>query len=430
MSFEMSLQQAQALDAADPLAATRASFVLPAGRDGQSLTYLCGHSLGLAPREARARVAEELDDWERLGVLGHESARRPWIHYAEALQSDLALLCGALPAEVAAMNSLTVNLHLLLASFYRPSGPAGARRKILIEAGAFPSDRHVVTSQLAWHGGDAGRDLLEAAPRAREELLRIEDIETLIDAHRDELALVLWPGVQYRTGQAFDLARLAAAAQRAGAIFCVDLAHSIGNLPLSLHDWNIDCAAWCGYKYLNGGPGALGGIFVHQRHGEDGSRPRLSGWWGHEVATRFRMEPQFNAATGAAGWQLSNPPILSTAPLLASLAQFNRHGMATLRAKSLLLTGFLRQALERRCSSELQLITPPGAAEHGCQLSLRISGGTERARQVYRRLATRGLIADWREPDIVRIAPVPLYNGFVDVWQAADVLTDVLHITA
>jgi len=430
MNFAASLEQAQALDAADPLAAMRGHFALPADAQGRPLVYLCGHSLGLAPRAARARVLEDLADWENLGVLGHASARRPWIDYAAGLQADLAQLAGALPAEVAAMNSLTVNLHLLLASFYRPSGPNGKRRKILIEAGAFPSDRHVVTSQLAWHGGDARNDLLEAAPRAGEDLLRSEDIEALIHAHRDELALVLWPGVQYRTGQAFDLARLAAAAHRAGAILCADLAHAIGNLPLSLHDWEVDCAAWCGYKYLNGGPGALGGVFVHQRHGDDRTRPRLSGWWGHDPATRFRMAPQFEAAAGAAGWQLSNPPIFSSAPLLASLAQFRSAGLPALRAKSLLLNSFLRLLLEQRCGSEMHIITPAAPAEHGCQLSLRIGGGAGRARQVNERLVTRGLIADWREPDIVRLAPVPLYNRFADAWLAVDTLTDVLRITA
>jgi kynureninase len=424
MSASPAAETAEALDSADTLAPVRAQFALPRAADGTPLIYLCGHSLGLAPLTARTRVMEELADWERLGVLGHEHARRPWVSYAEQLQAGLARLTGAQTDEVVAMNSLTVNLHLLLAGFYRP---AGRRRRILIEAGAFPSDRHVVSSQLAWHGADPQTELIEAAPRAGEDLLRIEDLEALIDAQREQLALILWPGVQYRTGQAFDLARLARAAHDAGALLCVDLAHAIGNLPLALHDWNIDCAAWCSYKYLNAGPGAIGGAFVHRRHHDDRARPHLAGWWGHDAGSRFQMDARFIPGAGAAAWQLSNPPILSSAPLLASLAIFDAAGLPTLRAKSVRLTGFLWQRLQELCGARLQCVTPMPDAERGCQLSIRVHGGAARARRVHELLRQRHVIADWREPDIIRIAPAPLYNRFADAELAAHAFADSLR---
>jgi len=424
MSTSAVAATAEALDGADPLAPLRAQFALPRAADGTPLIYLCGHSLGLAPLAARTQVVEELADWERLGVLGHEHAHRPWVSYAEQLQAGLARLAGAQTDEVVAMNSLTVNLHLLLAGFYRPTGQ---RRRILIEAGAFPSDRHVVSSQLAWHGADLQADLIEAAPRAGEDLLRIEDIEALIAAQREHLALILWPGVQYRTGQAFDLARLARAAHAAGAQLCVDLAHAIGNLPLALHDWDIDCAAWCSYKYLNAGPGAIGGAFVHRRHHDDRSRPHLAGWWGHEATSRFQMDARFIPGRGAAAWQLSNPPILSTAPLLASLAIFETAGLSALRAKSIRLTDFLWRRLQAHCGAELQCVTPAAEAERGCQLSIRVHGGPERARRVHELLGQRHMVTDWREPDIIRVAPVPLYNRFVDAELAAHAFADCLR---
>ena len=337
--------QAVELDTADELRSWRARFALPCDQQGTQLTYMCGHSLGLAPRAARARVLEELEDWERLGVTGHESARRSWIGYAERLSPGLAQLAGAQPAEVVAMNSLTVNLHLLLASFYRPTA---ARHRILLEAGAFPSDRHAVTSQIRWHGFDPATTLIEVRPRPGEELLRAEDVDARIDAEGAGLALVLWPGVQYRTGQAFDLAQLVRSARRAGALVGFDLAHAIGNLPLALHDSGADFAVWCSYKYLNGGPGAIGGAFVHERHAHQAQLPRLAGWWGSDPATRFRMSDDFALSPGAAGWQVSNPPVLSAAPLYESLQMFATVGSAALRAKSLRLTAFLHAALLAR----------------------------------------------------------------------------------
>ncbi len=411
---------ARAEDARDPLRALAARFAHPRGRDGQPLLYLCGQSLGLAPLAARECIAAEVADWERLGVRGHEEAGSPWIGYAEQLQSPLAQLCGVSALEVVAMNSLSINLHLLLASFYRPVADRGA---VLIEAGAFSSDRQIVASQIAWHGLDPARELIELAPRPGEECLRMEDIERQIAALGSRLALVLWPGVQYRTGQNFDLARIARAAHAAGATVGFDLAHSIGNVPLRLHDDEADFAVWCSYKYLNGGPGAIGGAFVHARHLARENLPRLTGWWGHEAPTRFRMSPEFKAAAGAAAWAVSNPPIFSAAPLRASLPIFAEAGMPALRAKSLALTDYLKTLLLQLAGEDLTVITPAAPREHGCQLSVRVHAD---GRQVFEALNRSGVVCDWRDPDIIRLAPVPLYNGFEEVWHAAQRLAVIL----
>ena len=424
MALPDSIEWARAQDQADPLASLRRQFALPRGSDGQPLLYLCGHSLGLAPIAARAAVDAEIEDWERLAVLGHEQARHPWIGYAEQLQPQLAQLSGALPVEVVAMNSLSVNLHLLLASFYRPTP---ARSAIMIEAGAFSSDRHVVAAQIAWHGLDPERELIELAPRPGEWLLRSEDIEQRIMASGRGLALVLWPGVQYSTGQYFDLPRIIRAAHAAGACVGLDLAHAIGNVPLSLHDDGADFAAWCSYKYLNGGPGAIGGAFIHQRHLQRTDLPRLAGWWGHEAATRLQMRPEFNAAAGASGWAVSNPPVFSSAPLRASLPLFAQAGMPALRHKSLALTSYLESLLLELASAELAIVTPPEPAYRGSQLSVRVRAGAQRGRQVFASLGRRGLVCDWREPDIIRLAPVPLYNSFQDVLRAARQLAAAAH---
>ena len=429
MTPEPTLESARRRDEADPLRTFRDRFAIPRDSQGKPLVYLCGHSLGLLPLAARDIVNQELDDWARLGVLGHEGARRPWIPYHENLSAGLASLTGALRSEVVAMNSLTVNLHLMLASFFRP---LGRRTKILIETGAFSSDRHAVTSHLAWHGLDPAEHLMELAPRAAEDLVSEAAVEACLSKHGGEIALVLWPGVQFRTGQAFDLNRLATAARRVGSVVGFDLAHSIGNLPLSLHDTGADFAVWCGYKYLNGGPGAIGGCFVHERHGgaartaKATGRGRLSGWWGHDPATRFRMEPDFQAQPGAAGWQVSNPPILSAAPLIASLEIFGQAGLERLREKSVALTVFLEESLARM-EPHAHVITPTEPTARGCQLSIRVTGSTQRGRQVLDRLAERGFVCDWREPDVIRVAPVPLYNSFDDVARFAAQLDRALR---
>ena len=420
MSDISTLEYARQCDAADPLAAFRDRFALPRDDCGEPLVYLCGHSLGLQPLAARDLVVEELDDWARLAVRGHESARRPWIDYHERMSAGLELLAGARPGEVVAMSSLTVNLHLMLASFYRPTG---RRTRVLIEAGAFPSDRHAVMSQIAWHGLDPHVELLELAARSGE-LITHSELEDYLAQHGETIALVLWPGVQFRTGQAFDLAAVANAAQRAGCIVGFDLAHAIGNLPLALHASGADFAVWCSYKYLNAGPGAIGGCFVHERHGADPSHLRLAGWWGHDPVTRFDMRPEFRAAPGAAGWQVSNPPILSSAPLIASLELFADAGMQRLRAKSLALTGLIERLV---APLDVRLISPPDPEARGCQLSLRLGGSPRRGRHVFERLGKRGVVCDWREPDVLRVAPVPLYNRFEDVHRFADELALALR---
>jgi len=412
------LESARARDEADELRPFREKFAIPTNARGQQQLYLCGHSLGLMPLAARQLVDQELDDWARLAVLGHESATRPWIPYHQNLTAGLAYLAGAQPDEVIAMNSLTVNLHLMLASFYRPSGK---RVKIVIESGAFSSDRHAVASQLAWHRQNIDTALVELAPDQG-----ADAVEAYLEQHGDEVALVLWPGVQFRSGQAFDLQRIIHAAHRAGAVAGVDLAHSIGNMPLSLHDHDADFAVWCSYKYLNAGPGAIGGCFVHERNIGAAPSSRLHGWWGHEQATRFRMEPHFEAEAGVAAWQISNPPILSAAPLIASLGLFQAARMERLRAKSIALTGFLEQLLQPLQSS-VQLITPAAVESRGCQLSIRILGGGRRGRRVLDRLTELDVICDWREPDVIRVAPVPLYNSFEDVFTFSERLTEVLR---
>jgi kynureninase len=422
MSFEATLACARALDEADVLASFRDRFELPQDAHGKPLIYLCGHSLGLLPRAARALVTQELDDWGALGVLGHERAQRPWIPYHENLAAGLAELTGAAPQEVVAMNSLTVNLHLMLAAFYRPRGK---RKKILIEAGAFPSDRQAVISQLEWRGLDARSTLIELAPAAVEDAVSEEEIEGTLQHLGSEIALVLWPGIQYRTGQAFDLARIARAAHRARCLVGFNLAHSIGNTELALSRCGADFAVWCSYKYLNAGPGAIGGCFIHERHLGAAPRAHLAGWWGHDATTRFLMRPEFHAAAGAAGWQISNPPILAAAPLIASLEIFAAARLARLRAKSIALTGFLEYLLGPLAPA-VRIITPREPAERGCQLSLRIAGG----RQAFERLSAAGIVCDWREPDTLRVAPVPLYNRFEDVWRFSEHLAQVLESAA
>ncbi len=418
-------EAARERDAADPLREFRARFALPRGTGRREPVYLCGHSLGLMPLAARTRVAEELEAWAHDAVEGHEAGRRPWIPYHENFAAGLAALTGAHPDEVVAMNSLTVNLHLMLAGFYRPHG---ARRRILIESGAFSSDRYAVASQIAWHGLDPAADLIELTPAPGADLIEESDIEGHLARHGPEVALVLWPSVQFRTGQAFDTARIARAAHACGALVGFDLAHGIGNLPHRLHEDEADFAVWCSYKYLNSGPGAIGGAFVHRRHLGAAGVPgtRLEGWWGHEPRTRFRMEPGFTAAAGAAAWQVSNPPILAAAPLLASLEVFREAGIEALRRKSLALTGWLEELLAPLAGA-VSLITPHDPARRGCQLSLRIGGGAGRGREVFERLTHAGVVGDWRAPDVIRLAPVPLYNSFLDVARGAAALERALR---
>ncbi len=402
-----------ALDAADPLRALRAEFLLPRHKNVEQ-AYFCGNSLGLQPRGARKAIEQVLDKWAHEAVEGHFRGQAQWMTYHEQVRDPLARVVGALPGEVVAMNTLTANLHFMMVSFYRPTRE---RPAILIEAGAFPSDRHAVESQIRFHGFDPATDLIELEPDEGEGTLSMAAIEQAIAEHGHRLALVLWPGVQYRTGQAFDLGQIARLAHAAGAVAGFDLAHAVGNLPLTLHDDDADFAVWCHYKYLNAGPGAVAGAFVHQRHAHT-DRPRFAGWWGHEKETRFLMAPEFTPTPGAEGWQLSNPPVLALAPLLASLELVDKAGgMPALRAKSEKMTGFLEELIEARLLDTLEIITPAEPERRGCQLSLRVAGGRERGRELFDYLVSVGVLGDWREPDVIRISPVPLYNSFKDVYR-------------
>jgi kynureninase len=420
------LDRADALaqDAADPLASFAAQFHHPFDASGRRLVYLCGHSLGLQPKSAAQYVDQELKDWQRLGVLGHHAATRPWIPYHEQAAAPLAALVGADESEVVAMNSLTVNLHLMMVSFFRPGLK---RNRILIEKSAFPSDRYAVVSQLAFHGLNEATHLIEIEPRPGESILRTEDVIDRIEQEGATLALVLLPSVQYLTGQSFDLAPVIDAARRVGAATGLDLAHGIGNTLLNLHQWNVDFAVWCSYKYLNAGPGAIGGCFVHERHARSVDLPRFSGWWGHDPAVRFQMGPEFNPVPGAQGWQISNPPVLSAAPLLASLEIFQRAGIRRLREKSVALTGYLQRLIDTLLPGLVDIVTPSAASQRGCQLSLRVARSPVAAKRCHDLLTAAGVVTDWREPDVLRLAPTPLYNSYSDVFAAVDALSLALR---
>ena len=419
LPFQPEESYAAQLDAEDPLRSFRDQFLLPKRADGSPQVYLCGHSLGLQPKSVRSLVEQELSDWAHLGVEGHFHGKTPWYSYHETLRDTGARLVGALPHEVVFMNSLTVNLHLLLATFYRPSGQ---RRCILMDEPAFPSDLYALQSQVRQHGFDPKDCLLPVRPRPGENLVREEDVEQLLERRGGEIAVVVWNGVNFLTGQFFDLPRLTQAAQRQGCIMGLDLAHAAGNVPLQLHDWGVDFAVWCSYKYLNGGPGAVGGAFVHEKHGCNLDLPRLAGWWGNDPATRFRMQlqPNFIPREGADGWQVSNPPILSMAPLRASLELFDAAGMAALRTKSERMMTYLLDLLEAGgVSTRFKVITPRQPARRGSQISLVVH---DRPRELLPALQAVGVVADFREPNIVRAAAAPLYNTYRDLWQFAQVL--------
>ncbi|HZD51683.1 MAG TPA: kynureninase [Woeseiaceae bacterium] len=412
VQFDADLDFARSMDAQDGLHALREAFNFPRSRNGHDPVYLCGHSLGLQPKLAVRYVQEDLEDWGNLAVEGHFHARRPWMPYHRLATPGLARLAGALDAEVVAMNTLTVNLHVMMATFYRP---AGRRRKILIESTAFPSDRFAAASQIRLHGFDPADALLEWRPRAGGAELHLDDLAAILDEHGEEIALLLLPGVQYYSGQVLDMPAICRLGRDHGCAVGLDLAHAIGNVPLSLHDWGPDFAVWCNYKYLNGGPGAVGGAFVAARHLDGDGTRQLLGWWGHDEATRFEMAPTFRPARGVELWQLSNPPILSLAPVLASLDIFGRAKMDRLREKSRKLTGYLDYLLRHHFEGRIESITPPHA--RGCQLSLVVADSRIDARSLFRRLENRNVIADWREPNVIRVAPVPLYNTYEDVYR-------------
>jgi kynureninase len=413
IDFKASASFAAEMDARDPLAPFRERFHIPPAPDGGPSVYLCGHSLGLQPKRAREYIEQELHDWAQLGVEAHFHGRNPWMPYHRFLTENMAGVVGALPEEVVVMNSLTANLHLMMVSFYRPTAQ---RHKIVIEAGAFPSDQYAVDSQLRFHGLDAANSLIELKPRPSEATIRPEDIEALLEREGSSIALIMLGGVNYATGQLFNMEAITRAGHAQGCVVAFDLAHAAGNVPLRLHDWDVDFAVWCTYKYLNGGPGCVGGCFVHERHARSYDLPRFAGWWGHDQDTRFLMGPEFRPSAGAEGWQLSNPPIMALAPLRASLEIFAAAGLEQLREKSVRLTGYLEFLLDQAESDKFAIITPREPERRGAQLSIRIR---QNGRRILDQLIAEGILCDWREPDILRAAPVPLYNTFGDVYRFA-----------
>jgi kynureninase len=417
--YDSSPEYAAHADVCDPLQRFRDLFHFPLAFNSLDSVYLTGNSLGLMPKTAREYVNQELDDWARLAVEAHLNAKHPWLPYHEFVTEPMARLVGAEPVETVVMNSLTVNLHLLMISFYRPTSE---RHKIVIEKGAFPSDRYAVDSQLEFHGYSDG-GLIELEPRDDESTLRTEDIVDRIEREGDSIALILLGGVNYYTGQAFDMNAIVEAGHKKGCVVGFDCAHAAGNLELQLHDWNVDFAAWCSYKYLNAGPGAIAGIFVHERYARSYDLPRFAGWWGHDKETRFLMGPEFKPLEGAEGWQISNPPILQLAALRASLEIFDKATMPALRAKSEKLTSYLEFLINDIGDERISILTPSDPAQRGCQLSIRVKNADKKLFEVVTR---RGVFADWREPDVIRAAPVPLYNSFGDVHRFASILKECL----
>lgn len=422
MKFENSSAFAKKMDRIDPLRTNRSQFLIPKV-NGKTSIYFTGNSLGLQPVSAKQFVNDELNDWAKWGVEGHFHSKRPWLHYHKFSKKALAKITGAKPSEVVAMNQLTVNLHLMMVSFYRPTS---VRFKILIEAGAFGSDQYAFESQVKFHGLNPADTIIELSPRAGEHTLRTEDIVKAIEDNKDEIALVIFGAVQYYSGQFFDIAKITEAAHEAGAIVGFDLAHAIGNVPLQLHKHHVDFAVWCGYKYLNSGPGGMSGVFVHEKHAQRFDLPRFAGWWGHQEKERFQMKKGFKPMAGADGWQLSNFPILTGAAQLASLEIFDAIGMTALRKKSVLLTDYLEFLLKEIPDFENRflIITPSNSQERGCQLSLLMK---KSGKKVFDRVTKEGVIADWREPDVIRVAPVPLYNSFEDVFRFVEIFKNALR---
>ncbi|MCX7743711.1 MAG: kynureninase [Flavobacteriales bacterium] len=422
MHFEDSLDFAVSLDHYDELAGFRKEFHIPR-MHGRDAIYFTGNSLGLQPIKARDYVLQELEDWKNLGVEGHLHAKNPWFSYHEPFKELLSGIVGAKPEETVAMGSLTANLHFLLVSFYRPTRH---RFRILCEKKSFPSDYYALDSQVRYHGFEPADAVIEIGPREGESIIRTEDILQTIEQYKESLALVMLGGVNYYTGQWFDIKTITEAAHRVGAFAGYDLAHAVGNVPLSLHDWQVDFAAWCSYKYLNSGPGGVAGIFVHEKHCKNKNIPRFEGWWGNKPNSRFKMERTIDAFETAEAWQLSNAPVLSMAPHRAALEIFSRAGMDKLRNKSVKLTGYLEYRIqkinEQLSGSPIQILTPADPSQRGCQLSLEINGG----KKVFDQISEKGVVADWREPSVIRVAPVPLYNTFRDVYEFSEILLQAL----
>jgi kynureninase len=418
--YENNLAYAQDQDKKDSLAAYRDQFHIPKDDNGSDWLYFTGNSLGLQPKQTQAYIQQELDDWAKYGVEGHFEAKNPWMPYHEFLTETMAKVVGAKNSEVVVMNTLTTNLHMLMVSFYRPTAK---KFKIVIESDAFPSDRYAVQSQLKFHGFDPEEGLIEWKPRKGEELLQIEDLEKIVEEHGDEIALLLIGGVNYYTGQFLDLKRIAQIGHSKECVVGIDLAHGAGNIEANLHDSGVDFAAWCTYKYLNSGPGSLAGLFVHERHQHNRDLPRFAGWWNHNKDTRFNMRQPFDVMPGAEGWQLSNPPILSMAAIRSSLDMFKEVGMSALREKSERLTGYFEFLLDSLDSEQIKIITPRDPKRRGCQLSIQVKNADK---SLHKKLTENNIITDWREPDVIRCAPVPLYNTYEDVYRMVVKLKDLL----
>lgn len=418
--YEDSLEFARKMDAEDPLAHLKEDFNYPTNKNGEKLIYFCGNSLGLQSKQATKEVESIMAQWESLGVKGHFNGERPWVQLHLSLKEMMATVVGGKTDEVTLMNTLSVNLHLMLTSFYRPKGK---RTKILIETDVFPSDRYAVESHIEWHGLNVEDELIYIEKSSHNENIDIAEIKKILDLQGDEIALIILGGINYYTGQVLNIRETTALGHAAGCVVGFDLAHAAGNVILNLHDDNVDFAVWCTYKYLNGGPGSIAGAFVHERNYIDQSIPKLKGWWGHNPEIRFGMREDFDPAPGVESWQISCQPILSLAPIKASLEMFEAAGMKPLRNKSILLTGYLEFLLNNLNNDKIEIITPKLQAERGCQLSLKIKGGDK---EIYNRLIEKGFVMDWRNPNVVRVAPTPLYNGYEEVWRFVQALEEII----
>ena len=420
MAFQNSLDYAKQLDREDPLLFLRKEFHIPRDKHGKEWLYFTGNSLGLQPKITKKYISQELEDWANFGVEGHFEAKNPWLSYHELLTDAMAKIVGAKPIEVVVMNTLTTNLHLLMVSFYQPTK---TKYKIIIESDAFPSDRYAVQSQLSFHGFDPEEALIEWKPKEGKELLELEDLKSILDSQGDEVALLLVGGVNYYTGQYLDLKKIAELGHAKDCMVGIDLAHGAGNIQPNLHESSVDFAAWCTYKYLNSGPGSLSGLFVHEKHAQRKDLPRFAGWWNHNKETRFNMRQPFDVMDGAEGWQLSNPPILSMAAIKASLDIFDKVGMEALLKKSNKLTGFFEYLIKQIATDTIKIITPANPNERGCQLSLQVKNADK---NLHKKLTENNIITDWREPDVIRCAPVPMYTSFEDVFYMVKTLESLL----
>lgn len=421
MNYQNQLSFAKELDKNDNLSELRNRFHIPKDKNGKEWLYFTGNSLGLQPKSTKEYINQELEDWSNLGVEGHFEAKNPWMNYHELLTNKMAKIVGAKPIEVVVMNTLTTNLHLLMVSFYQPTKK---KFKIVIESDAFPSDRYAVESQLRFHGFNPEEGLIEWKPRDDEELLNIEDLEKILEENGDEIALLLIGGVNYYTGQYLDIKRIVDIGHSKMCMVGIDLAHGAGNIEPDLHNSGVDFAAWCTYKYLNSGPGSLSGLFVHEKHSQKRNLPRFAGWWNHNKETRFNMRQPFDVMPGAEGWQLSNPPILSMAAIKASLDLFDEIGMDALRNKSEKLTGYFEYLVSQIDTERIKIITPLNPKERGCQLSIQVKNADK---TLHKKLMENNVITDWREPDVIRCAPVPMYNTFEDVYKMVDILKSLLN---